>query len=723
MHLGGAAGSVLLILALAAASRVASAATDAGTAANASPMLTQPPDFSVFAGRTLELPIGASDADGQPLQFYVASGPAYLTVRTSIPELGWGYAAIAPSTSDAGDTAGVIGVTDGALSDEKSFGIHIYDASPAATRFQVESSACIQVPPPPTNFQVTMPEGTLFARGEPLLVEVDINWPGHSWRVDLAPALGKSLETGYVFYSDPALIPGNLAGGPNLMVVRDGSGWYGTTASFEIKRIVFGPSNSVVSLWATFEQECAGGLNLRGEIRYNAPVDVSVSAPAFRVVERDHLLEFGVSATDADGGSVTLSAPTLPTGATFTDHLDGTGSFAWAPAYAQRGIHVARFEVTDETDHRGSAVTTIRVRGETMARFVIPYGFGGDGDPVVLTPATEQFDIEIGTGTNAGADVSINRGDDRLWQIDMVPPSGSELTVGVYEQAQDFPVSDPTRPALGIVWNHSVYLGLDHKRFEIKQIERDPLQGILRLWATFEVGDGYNEPLKGEIRYDANAASARAFTIGANRSINLIGAMPMWYLQVEPPGYFIEVNEPNYASLKLRRVDANGVTRELIPDPAATRIVPDQDGNGIPERALAFRMVDVQSFFDDIRGRKTVSLELAGVMVTGEAVSEAVTVNVTGLEGALAVTSAPNPLNPGTVISFHTPAAGKVTIRIFDVLGRLIRTLDQSVRPAGYHALSWDGTTDRGGRVASGVYQLLLDTPSGSQSRRLTVIR
>lgn len=64
----------------------------------------------------------------------------------------------------------------------------------------------------------------------------------------------------------------------------------------------------------------------------------------------------------------------------------------------------------------------------------------------------------------------------------------------------------------------------------------------------------------------------------------------------------------------------------------------------------------------------------------------------------------PNPFNPATTIRFTLPASGRVTVRVFDVAGRLVRTLVDEERPAGAQAVEWNGC-DAGGRAApSGVY-------------------
>ena len=62
-------------------------------------------------------------------------------------------------------------------------------------------------------------------------------------------------------------------------------------------------------------------------------------------------------------------------------------------------------------------------------------------------------------------------------------------------------------------------------------------------------------------------------------------------------------------------------------------------------------------------------------------------------------------------------------VRVFDVSGRLVRTLADTVLPAGYHTTVWSGESDRGSALASGVYYLRIDAPSGSESRSIVLMR
>ncbi len=64
----------------------------------------------------------------------------------------------------------------------------------------------------------------------------------------------------------------------------------------------------------------------------------------------------------------------------------------------------------------------------------------------------------------------------------------------------------------------------------------------------------------------------------------------------------------------------------------------------------------------------------------------------------------PNPFNPTTTIAFGLPQAGKIQLQIFDLRGRLIRTLAADYFAAGNHRLQWNGRNEYGNEVASGIY-------------------
>jgi len=84
----------------------------------------------------------------------------------------------------------------------------------------------------------------------------------------------------------------------------------------------------------------------------------------------------------------------------------------------------------------------------------------------------------------------------------------------------------------------------------------------------------------------------------------------------------------------------------------------------------------------------------------------------------------PNPFNPTTVIGYEVPAGGAdVTIRIYDVAGRLVQTLVHEHRPAGLHQVPWDGRSTNGARVASGVYFYRMQAGRFAETRKMVLLK
>ncbi|OQB43031.1 MAG: flagellar basal body rod modification protein [Candidatus Latescibacteria bacterium ADurb.Bin168] len=85
--------------------------------------------------------------------------------------------------------------------------------------------------------------------------------------------------------------------------------------------------------------------------------------------------------------------------------------------------------------------------------------------------------------------------------------------------------------------------------------------------------------------------------------------------------------------------------------------------------------------------------------------------------------NAPNPFNPSTTIMFGLPGAEHVRLAVYDVNGRLVRTLIDGQVAAGSHEVLWDGSDGNGRAVASGVYVYRLTAKQDVVTRRMTLVR
>lgn len=84
----------------------------------------------------------------------------------------------------------------------------------------------------------------------------------------------------------------------------------------------------------------------------------------------------------------------------------------------------------------------------------------------------------------------------------------------------------------------------------------------------------------------------------------------------------------------------------------------------------------------------------------------------------------PNPFNPSTSFTFTLPVDKRVSVNVYDVTGRLVKTLvNDEFYVAGQHQATWDGTNAAGTPVASGTYLYTLEYGNFRQSRTMLLIK
>ncbi len=83
----------------------------------------------------------------------------------------------------------------------------------------------------------------------------------------------------------------------------------------------------------------------------------------------------------------------------------------------------------------------------------------------------------------------------------------------------------------------------------------------------------------------------------------------------------------------------------------------------------------------------------------------------------------PNPFNPSTSISFQIPLKETVCLEVYNVSGRLVKTLKNGEMQPGFHTLTWNGSNDQGLAVSSGVYFYTLKTDSFISTKRMVMLK
>jgi flagellar hook assembly protein FlgD len=83
----------------------------------------------------------------------------------------------------------------------------------------------------------------------------------------------------------------------------------------------------------------------------------------------------------------------------------------------------------------------------------------------------------------------------------------------------------------------------------------------------------------------------------------------------------------------------------------------------------------------------------------------------------------PNPFNPSTTLTFSIPEGGHAELVVYDITGRIVRTLVSGPVSAGTHTKVWDGRDDSGQAVSSGIYLSRLKTGKHSATVKMTLVK
>jgi hypothetical protein len=95
-----------------------------------------------------------------------------------------------------------------------------------------------------------------------------------------------------------------------------------------------------------------------------------------------------------------------------------------------------------------------------------------------------------------------------------------------------------------------------------------------------------------------------------------------------------------------------------------------------------------------------------------------------GVETGLRLRLSPNPTHGETQLQYQLAQEGPVRLQIFDAQGRLVRTLVDDTQAASQYSVSWDGRSEEGSAVASGLYFARFQGPDGAaESRTLVLVR
>jgi hypothetical protein len=392
-----------------------------------------------------------------------------------------------------------------------------------------------------------------------------------------------------------------------------------------------------------------------------------VAAPATAAFVETEAGQFDVQSNDPDGEELILSVADIPLGATFEDHGDNTATFAWTPVAGQAGSYTVPFSARDGWNGTAAASTRVDVSRKNRAPVAEAAG-----------PYAGVAGAPIGFDGSGSAD-----------------PDGDPLRYS-------WRFGDGSE-AVGAAPAHAYARGGDF--LVILEVEDGSLSGADSTTARV-----------------AAALPARAFLADGHRSVSLsVGSAPVCLCLESSEGSYSDA-DLDLTSLALVSEGTGSVSRIA---PSLSSIVEgDRDRNGVLDLSLCFDRGDLRRLFERVGGRDSVVASVEGRLANGARLEGSIPLAVVGARGAGPVSVSSNPLAAGGVITLRTARGGRVSARLFDARGRLVRTLAEEPAAApGDHDLAFDGRGDQGAALPSGIYFIRVETPEGVSTSRIAVLK
>ncbi|HIM26481.1 MAG TPA: T9SS type A sorting domain-containing protein [Candidatus Marinimicrobia bacterium] len=83
----------------------------------------------------------------------------------------------------------------------------------------------------------------------------------------------------------------------------------------------------------------------------------------------------------------------------------------------------------------------------------------------------------------------------------------------------------------------------------------------------------------------------------------------------------------------------------------------------------------------------------------------------------------PNPFNPVTTLRYDLPEDALVNIIIYDMMGRVVKTLINDQQTAGYKSLQWNATNDADSPVSAGIYLYTIQAGEFRQTKKMVLLK
>jgi hypothetical protein len=475
---------------------------------------------------------------------------------------------------------------------------------------------------------------------------------------------------------------------------------------------------------------------------------------------------FTVSAADADGDSLTYSAPSLPVGATFDAE---TRLFVWIPTYSQAGIDTAIFSVTDARatvydtvsisvadvppalsvltlptmDIVAGGTIVIPIHATLHDAYSIDMAFTVDsdivtpdaafiqghvfdhqqnslaewntiGDTIIISLAAENFqsitiDNEIVTELVFHVDSSMAPGSVvPLTWLPYPQTNVNEDSADMYngELSVPIPYGDASQDGSISAYDASLILQYVVRLLPEINVQLADVTGN-GFVSGFDAAWVLYKTVNPGVLFPIEGGVLPKISADGVRTLSWINTGTEWHLVANNPRGIMA----GQISLAVQGDAVHVVGSDLT--------ISKQDGSVLN---VAFARLDSN---DPVLLRLESESTLTGApRILGAQFNEGAVLWTEALPTQFALEqNSPNPFNPSTTIRFAVVQGSPVRLMVYNTAGQLVRTLVDRNMEAGAHQVVWNGSDESGRRVSSGVYLYRLTSAEGAMVRKMLLVR
>ncbi len=181
--------------------------------------------------------------------------------------------------------------------------------------------------------------------------------------------------------------------------------------------------------------------------------------------------------------------------------------------------------------------------------------------------------------------------------------------------------------------------------------------------------------------------------------------------QVNNPGNLVDAKEISPGKVMFAFASADNLDGSVNPGNVYLKFV-----NGIPAAGTSINVL-YKLNNGKFNNGPTLNLSVTGIETNNQKNNSSVPADFKLMQNY------PNPFNPSTQIEYSIPKASFVTLKVYNMLGQLVKTLVNNYTNAGIHTVQWNGDNENGSNAVSGVYIYKITAGDNVQVKKMMLVK